>query len=70
LDAALLGLGIAIVPQWQAEPYLRTGELERVLRRHEPPPIPVYAVRMATRVLPAKTRQFIDFLAERLKKAR
>jgi DNA-binding transcriptional LysR family regulator len=69
IDAALLGLGIAIVPQWQAESHFRTGALERVLRRHEPPPLPVYAVWTATRVLPAKTRQFIDFLAKRLKKA-
>lgn len=70
VDAALLGLGIAIMPRWQAEPHLRTSALERLLRRYEPPPIPVYAVWTATRVLPAKTRQFIDFLAERLKKAR
>jgi DNA-binding transcriptional LysR family regulator len=70
IDAALLGLGIAIVPQWQAEPHLRTRALEGVLRRYEPPPIPVHAVWTATRVLPAKTRQFIDFLAQRLGKAR
>lgn len=70
IDAALLGLGIAILPHWQAEPHLRSKALERLLRRHEPPPIPVYAVWRATRVLPAKTRQFIDFLARRLRKAR
>jgi DNA-binding transcriptional LysR family regulator len=70
VDAALLGLGIAIVPQWQAEPYLRNGALERVLRRYEPPSIPVSAVWTATPALPAKTRLFIDFLAWRLKKAR
>ena len=63
IEAALLGLGIAIAPYWQVRRYVGDKSLELVLVRHEPPPIPVYAVWTATRVLPAKTRLFIDFMA-------
>jgi DNA-binding transcriptional LysR family regulator len=40
------------------------------LARFAPPPIPVHASWSATRVLPAKTRMFIDFLGQRIKAER
>jgi DNA-binding transcriptional LysR family regulator len=46
------------------------GLVEVALARFAPPPIPVHATWSGTRVLPAKTRMFIDFLSQRLKAAR
>ncbi|RYF56793.1 MAG: hypothetical protein EOO27_17410, partial [Comamonadaceae bacterium] len=42
------------------------GTLRRVLPNWQAGPFPVYAV-TDTRLLPAKTRIFIEFLAERLR---
>jgi DNA-binding transcriptional LysR family regulator len=36
----------------------------------EPPPVSIHAVWPATRVLPARTQLFVEFLAARLKKER
>jgi DNA-binding transcriptional LysR family regulator len=67
-EAAALGLGIANAPLWQVRPLLDQGRVELALTRFEPPPIPLNAVWPASRVLPAKTRLFVDFLAAELRK--
>jgi DNA-binding transcriptional LysR family regulator len=69
-EAAINGLGIAIAPLWQVRPLVDRGLVEVTLGRFAPPPIPVHATWSGTRVLPAKTRMFIDFLSRRLKAAR
>jgi DNA-binding transcriptional LysR family regulator len=69
-EAAIQGLGIAIAPLWQVRPLVDRGLVEVTLARFAPPPIPVHATWSGTRVLPAKTRMFIDFLSQRLKAAR
>ena len=69
-EAAAQGLGIAIAPLWQVRPLVDRGLVEVTLARFAPPPIPVHATWSGTRVLPAKTRMFIDFLSQRLKAAR
>lgn len=66
-EAAARGLGIAIAPLWQVRPLLDRGAVELILMRFEPPPVSIHAVWPATRVLPARTQLFIDFLATRLK---
>lgn len=68
-EAVLQGLGIGNAPLWQVRAWLERGAVELVLTRFEPAPVPVHAVWPATRVLPAKTQRFIEFLAERLKHA-
>jgi DNA-binding transcriptional LysR family regulator len=67
-EAAALGLGIANAPLWQVRPLLDQGRVELALTRFEPPPIPLHAVWPASRMLPAKTRRFIDFLEAELAK--
>jgi DNA-binding transcriptional LysR family regulator len=69
-EAATHGLGIAIAPLWQVRPLVDRGLVEVTLTRFAPPPIPVHATWSGTRVLPAKTRMFIDFLSQRIKAAR
>jgi DNA-binding transcriptional LysR family regulator len=68
--AAVQGLGIANAPLWQVRALADSGKIELLLTRFEPPPVAIHAVWPATRVLPARTQLFIDFLASRLKKER
>jgi DNA-binding transcriptional LysR family regulator len=67
-EAAVRGLGIANAPLWQVRSLIDRGDIELVLTRFEPPPIPIHAVWPATRVLPARTQLFVEFLAGRLHK--
>ncbi len=69
-EAAVRGLGIANAPLWQVRSLVDRGNVELVLTRFEPPPIPIHAVWPTTRVLPARTQLFIEFLARRLHKER
>jgi DNA-binding transcriptional LysR family regulator len=69
-EAAVQGLGIATAPLWQVRALVDRGALELILTRFEPPPVPVHAVWPATRLLPAKTQLFVEFLTARLKAER
>jgi DNA-binding transcriptional LysR family regulator len=66
-EAAARGLGIATAPLWQVRSLVDRVAIELILTRYEPPPVALHAVWPATRVLPARTQLFIDFLAARLK---
>lgn len=67
IDAALQGLGLAMVLSYQVQRYVLTGELCVVLERFEPPLIPIHAVYPHARLLSAKVRAFLNFLAEDLR---
>ena len=69
-EAAVQGLGIANAPLWQVRALVDRGVVELVLTQFEPPLAPVHAVWPATRLLPAKTQLFLDYLAARLKAER
>jgi len=60
---AALDLGIAMLAEEIVAEDLAGGRLRRVLPRWHAPPIPVYAI-TETRLLPAKTQRFIEFLRE------
>jgi len=62
---ATLGMGIMLVPEAIVADDLAAGRLVRVLGRWHGRPMPVYAL-TETRLLPAKTQRFIEFLKERL----
>lgn len=63
---ARAGAGIAAVPEWLAMPGVRAGELRRVLPAWHLPPITAWAVFPGRRLMPAKTRAFIDMLENAL----
>jgi DNA-binding transcriptional LysR family regulator len=65
-EAAVMGLGIANAPLWQVRTLADRGAVELVLTGFEPPPMPVHAVWPSTRLLPAKTQLFVEYLAARL----
>lgn len=62
---ATLDQGVAILPAEIVAEDLAQGRLRRILPEWEGPSTPVYAM-TETRLLPAKTRRFIEFLRDRL----
>ena len=64
---ATLDMGIVLMPEAMVADDLAAGRLQRVLPLWQGAAIPVYAM-TETRLLPAKTQRFIEFLKERLTK--
>ncbi|MGE7958304.1 LysR family transcriptional regulator [Pseudomonas sp. NPDC089530] len=62
---AALDQGIALMPEEIAADELASGKLRQILPAWQGTAIPVYAM-TETRLLPAKTQRFIEFLRERL----
>ncbi|MFS2007744.1 LysR family transcriptional regulator [Duganella sp. CT11-25] len=62
---ATLDLGIIQMPEEMVADDVAAGRLRRVLPQWHGKPTPVYAI-TETRLLPAKTQRFIEFLRERL----
>jgi DNA-binding transcriptional LysR family regulator len=60
------GLGIGFTPLWQIRHLVDRGAVELVLVLFEPPTVPSHAVWHGSILTPAKTRLFIDFLADQL----
>ncbi|CTQ51527.1 D-malate degradation protein R [Roseibium album] len=63
-EAALQGLGVARLPAFVAAPYVVSGELVQVLKEHELPSKPLYAVHAARTLVPRKIRVLIDRFAD------
>jgi len=62
---ATLGQGVAVLAGEIAAEDVAQGRLKRILPAWEGPPAPVYAM-TETRLLPAKTQRFIEFVREHL----
>jgi len=62
---AALDMGIAVLAEGIVTNDVAQGRLRRVLPQWQATPVPVYAM-TETRLLPAKTQRFIDFLREHL----
>ncbi|MBF5045330.1 LysR family transcriptional regulator [Aggregicoccus sp. 17bor-14] len=65
-EAALTGLGIAMLPDRACGPLLAEGRLERVLPGWTSAEIPIHALYASTRHLASKTRAFIELLQARM----
>lgn len=61
-EAAIAGLGVAMLPSFIAHEAIRRGELEIILRDQMRPPIAMYAVYPSVRNMPPRLRAFLDFL--------
>ena len=61
---ALRGAGIAVVSDHLASPYLQRGEFVQVLPDWRTPPVGAWALYQGRRLLPARTRVFLDALAD------
>lgn len=63
---ATLGAGVALVPALIVDAEVKQGALVPVLSEWKGTPITIYAM-TETRLLPAKTQRFIEFLQDRLR---
>ncbi|MBT9369231.1 LysR family transcriptional regulator [Rhizobium sp. CSW-27] len=63
LKAARAGLGVAMVPDFIALPFIRSGELVTLFDDYVLRDRGIYAVYPHRRYLPAKVRVFVDFLS-------
>lgn len=68
IDAAVAGLGITRVLNYQIATALQARALKVILREFEPEPTPVNLVYAGQGLLPIKTRAFIDFATDRLRR--
>ena len=68
-QAAIGGLGIALLPAYLVEQDVRRQSLVPVLRAYPPAPEVLYALRMPGAHVAAKVRALIDFLRERFGEA-
>jgi DNA-binding transcriptional LysR family regulator len=66
LDACADGLGIGNFLSYQVAPLVAAGRLKLVLADWSPPPVPVSVVYPHAKLLPARTRLFVDWLRTRL----
>jgi LysR family transcriptional regulator, regulator for bpeEF and oprC len=63
-DAAADGLGVALLPCFQAVPFVEAGHLAEVLPGWTRAPVPVHAVFGSSRYLTPKVRAFIDLASQ------
>ncbi|WP_421852317.1 LysR substrate-binding domain-containing protein [Oricola sp.] len=66
-EAALAGLGIAMVPSWVFPDLWELDGMETLFDGWMPPPVPVYAVYPSRRFVPEKVRAMIEFLEHEIR---
>jgi DNA-binding transcriptional LysR family regulator len=69
IDACVAGLGFGLFLHYQAMPSLERGALEIVLNEFELPPLPVSMVYPHTRLMSARVRTFVDWIARDLRQS-
>jgi DNA-binding transcriptional LysR family regulator len=67
IDACVAGLGCGVFMSYQVASLVEQGQLKVVLDAFEPPPRPVNLVVPQARLLPARTRVFIDWMLRDLR---
>jgi DNA-binding transcriptional LysR family regulator len=67
IEAVSRGWGISRLLSYQVARDIQHGCLETVLDDFEPPPLPIHIVHQEGRLVSAKLRAFVDFMAERLR---
>jgi DNA-binding transcriptional LysR family regulator len=67
IDAAIAGIGLTCTLSYQVADAVQAGRLAVVLRKFEPPPLPVSLIYVRESRITAKLRAFIDYAAPRLR---
>lgn len=65
LRVTLSGVGVSMLPSYQAGDYIRRGELVRLLPEAEPRQLNIYAVYASRKHMPSALRSLLDFLVLR-----
>ncbi|MDP1741384.1 LysR family transcriptional regulator [Polaromonas sp.] len=68
--ACAAGVGLGSFFSYQVAPYLKDKQLRTVLETFEPPPRPISVVYPHARLLPVRTRVFIDWIKHELREFR
>jgi DNA-binding transcriptional LysR family regulator len=66
-DAAVEGLGIAVICEWYARQHIKNGRLKTILPEYRPTTYDIHAVYPERRFVPQKVKRMIEFLAEKVK---
>ena len=66
-QACKAGLGFVLPLSYQAEPGVKSGELEVVLEEFEPPPRAVQLAYPSARRMSSRVRRTLDFLGDELR---
>lgn len=61
-EAVLAGLGIALMPLWLVAEYVDQGQLQVILKQHEPLPLAMHAVYPERKLVPHKVKRLIEHL--------
>ena len=69
VQAAIQGVGITRLLQYQVADAVQSGTLQIVLQSYEPKPVPVHLLHASRGQMPLKLRSFIDFAVPRLREA-
>ncbi|OCP09421.1 MULTISPECIES: LysR family transcriptional regulator [unclassified Ensifer] len=69
-EAAILGLGVTLITVPDALPYLASGALRRLVPKWYADAGPISIYYSSRTLLPAKTRAFVDFVAEHFRRER
>ena len=67
IEAAIAGVGLALVPTWMLQADALQGKLRPILQDWRLPPRPISVVYPSRRFLAPRTRAVIDFLVEEFK---
>jgi DNA-binding transcriptional LysR family regulator len=67
LEACAAGLGFGRFFSYQVAPFVQQNRLAVVLEAFEPPPLPISIIYPHARLLPTRTRVFIDWMREELR---
>lgn len=67
IEMALDGWGISRLLSYQVAPHLTDGRLQSVLEEFQLPAMPIHVVHQEGRMVSAKIRAFVDFMAARLR---
>ncbi len=69
VQAAAQGMGIALQPDFIAEPFLQRHEVVEILQPFQAPPLGIYAVLPSNRYIPHRVNVLMDHLADFLGKS-
>lgn len=62
IESCAVGMGFGLFFSYQVLPHIMRGRLKLVLEAFEPPPTPVNVIYANARLLPARTRAFVDWM--------
>ena len=67
LELALLGKGVAFVPEFLSSEYLKSGRLVHIHKNLRGPEVPISIVTPEQREVPLRVKKFSEFVAKRMK---